>query len=71
MNKETTHSNKDYPLRTNEERQLKHRDEYEDTTQDAATEKSREEQIRSDPFKIDVDESTDGDKKADKKFDEI
>ena len=71
MNKETKHSNKEYPSRTNEERQLKNRDEYEDTTQDAATQKSREEQISSDPYKTDVDQPRPEDAKADKKFDEV
>jgi hypothetical protein len=71
MNKETKHSNKVYPARTYEEQQDKHHDEYEDTTQAASIEKDRAEQIKSDPYKQDVDEQTPEDDKADKRFDEV
>ena len=71
MNKETKHSNKAYPARTDEERQYKRMDEFEDTTEDAANAKSREEQIKSDPYKRDVNDKRPEDDKADKRFDEV
>lgn len=71
MNKETRHSNKEYPARTNEEKQEKRQDEYDDRTQDAASEKSREEQIKNDPNKTAVDEPRPEDLKADKRFDQV
>jgi hypothetical protein len=71
MNKETKHSNKAYPARPGEERQYKHADEFEDTTENAANEKDREEQKKSDPYKQDMRDNRPEDKKADKRFDEI
>jgi hypothetical protein len=54
MNKETKHSNKAYPARPDEERQYKHADEFEDTSENAVNEKDREEQKKSDPYKQDM-----------------
>ena len=71
MNKETKHSNKAYPERTNEERQYKRMDEFEDTTENAANDKSRQEQINADPYKQDVNVKRPEDEKADKRFDEV
>ncbi|HSB92739.1 MAG TPA: hypothetical protein VLC28_06455 [Flavitalea sp.] len=71
MNKETKHSNKAYPARTNEERQYKHNDEFDDTAENAANDKSRQEQVDADPYKQDVNQKREEDGKADKKFDEV
>jgi len=71
MNKETKHSNKAYPARTDEERQYKRMDEFEDTTEDALNSKMREEQVKSDPYKQDIGSNRAEDNKADKRFDEI
>lgn len=71
MNKETKHSNKAYPARTDEERQYKHIDEFEDTAEKAANSKARKEQVESDSYKQDIPANRPEDGKADKRFDEV
>lgn len=71
MNKETEHSNKAYPSRDQEQRQLKRTDEYDDTVEHAAVDKERAEQAEADPYKTLDQDNRPEDKKADKRFDEV
>lgn len=71
MNKETQHSNKNYPAQTREERQNKSMDEYDDTAEKAAVRTERTKAREEGEYTADNPGNRPEDSRADKRFDEV
>ena len=71
MNKETEHSNKNYPAHTREERQNMSMDEYDDTAEKAAVNLDRKRARQEEDHTADNPGNRPEDTRADKRFDEV